>query len=726
MPMEHSGAPQVPAAVERFVKQLVVTLKAVLLYPSASSIPRENAQEAAEMLRTVLRDSAEARFRVQKSGLVFEGAPVFEGQPAFESFAQELYNRGLAEVRFHAGATADDIVRFLGILKAPPAELASSGALENRLWDLGVDSITVKQASAKIVDMQPGTEEEAQVPEEPWPPSPARIDEILAAAFGGRPRDQRLLVRVMQDPEALGGYLRESYTSRGGSAEDTLQSAKLSELAHVAAQQAAEVRPSLYQALAQALGDLEPEIRRRLVAEKLLPEARTDDAVASVLRQVDIDVLCRILVEGLTDEGVSVEGLARAIRNLALISLADRDEVLNAAGAAMRERGLSESVVEDVLEAVTPSHLKITGDQDAAAEAEQPSEAVLKMLDLAPTRIAAEFETDPGFVEVQEEARRGITDGDVVRALVAVAYLDADGDHADEVIDRVEETIGLLLARGEYDVAADAARAIAAAIDAPDVDSERRQRLIQAQQKLADTDSMRSVAKALRMYRAETAEYEACMSLLQVLGRGAIEPLLEVLADEPDMAARKALVDLISDMAAQHIDELTVRVSDPRWYVARNVVAILGKTRSSAALPALGRTLRHGDARVRRETIRSLASVPDKLADQMLVAALDDPDAQNVQLAARYLGVARTRGAVEGLARVAAGDGRGSREMGPRVEAVEALGRIGDVSAIPLLESLAERRGLIGAGRARELRAAAKAALGAIAAGRVGRGGEAS
>ena len=36
----------VPASVERLLKQLVVTLKAVLLYPPASSIPRENADEA--------------------------------------------------------------------------------------------------------------------------------------------------------------------------------------------------------------------------------------------------------------------------------------------------------------------------------------------------------------------------------------------------------------------------------------------------------------------------------------------------------------------------------------------------------------------------------------------------------------------------------------------------------------------------------------------------------
>jgi len=724
VPIEHSDAPAVPAAVERFVKQLVVTLKAVLLYPSASSIPRENAQEAADLLRAVLRDSAEVRFKVSKTGLAFGSLVVFEGQPAFESFARELYNRGLAEVRFHAGATADDIVRFLGILKTAPGDLASAGGFENRLWDLGVDSITVKQAAARIVDTNVQADAEAPAPEE-WPPSAESIDEILAAAFGGRPRDQRVLVRVLQDPAVLAGYLKETHASRGSSVDEALQAMPVRELAHMAAQQSVDVRPRLFHALAEAIADLEPEIRRALLTEKLLPDARTDEAIANVLRQMDIDFISRVLVEGLSDDTVSVEGLARAIRNLALISLSGRDDVINAAGAAMRHGGLSDETVEDVLDAVTPSRLTVGGAAETEQAQEQSVDSILKMIDLAPTRIAQEFEQDPGYVKVQEESRRGLTDGDVVRALVTLTAVDAGGEHFDDLMSEIEDTIGLLIDRGDFDVAADAAEAMVATIEQPELDPERRQRALKALQSLGTTDGMRSVTKALRMYRAGTAEHEACKRLLEALGRGAIDPLLEVLADEPDMAARKALVDLVSDIAAQHIDELGARVSDPRWYVARNVVAILGRTRVPEILPALGRTLRHSDARVRRETIRALAGVQDKLADEMLVAALDDPDAQNVQLAARYLGVARTRGAVEALERVAAGEGRGNRDTGPRVEAIEALGHIGASRSVPVLETLAGKRSLLASGRARELRSAAAASLRAIAACDA-RGGESS
>jgi HEAT repeat protein len=180
------------------------------------------------------------------------------------------------------------------------------------------------------------------------------------------------------------------------------------------------------------------------------------------------------------------------------------------------------------------------------------------------------------------------------------------------------------------------------------------------------------------------------------------------------MAVRKALVDLLSSMARDHVPQFGACVSDSRWYFVRNVVAILASTKSSAVLMYLERTLRHPDARVRRETIRGLSGINDRLAVEMLSASLNDEDVQNVQLAARYLGDAGALGAVPALEAVARGEGRGSRDTGPRVEAIEALGRIGAPAAMPTLEALAGKRSLLGGGRGKELRASATAAIAAI------------
>jgi len=394
-------APKAPAVVERFLKQLVVTYKAVLLYPVASSIPQENAAQTVKVLLEILEGTPEVRLSVSKSTMFYEGIPVFPGEPAFESFARELYNRLVADVRFHSGTRADHIARFLDVLKHSPEELKAAGGFSGQLWEMGVDTITVSEASAKIIDDDLLGEAEEEDTEN-WPPTPTRIREIIANAYGDSARDQRLLVRVVHDPEAIASYIHGAIAERGGTGGEGGVLTRFMELVHLAAEQTTDVQPELFKSLAEAISKLPEDERRELIAERLLPEARTDDSLAAVLRRLDMDEVCHLLVQGLTDGDVSNDGLARAVRNLAMISLAERDEVMNAAGAAMRQAGHDEEVVSEVIEAAAPSFLTVSGEGEPTSQQEE-AESVLKLLDLAPTSVAARFEDDASFVALQEE-----------------------------------------------------------------------------------------------------------------------------------------------------------------------------------------------------------------------------------------------------------------------------------------------------------------------------------
>jgi len=91
-----------------------------------------------------------------------------------------------------------------------------------------------------------------------------------------------------------------------------------------------------------------------------------------------IDEVCLLLAEGLSEDAISSDGLARAIRNLASISLADRDEVIDAAGAALRSAGLDEPLVNDVIEAAAPNFLNVQEERAPASptEQEEPDEVL--------------------------------------------------------------------------------------------------------------------------------------------------------------------------------------------------------------------------------------------------------------------------------------------------------------------------------------------------------------
>jgi HEAT repeat protein len=706
-------APTVPGVIERFVKALVVTAKAVSLYPPSSNIPLDAAKECAAVLSDALGERSELHLLVTKDGLFYFDLPVFPDNPAYAAFAFELYNRKLADVRFHSGVEPQDLVSFCAVLSTDPADLEFAGGYGSRLWELGVGTITVTDAHMAVVEgaVVEGAEEPA--------PTLSRLDfdEALSAAYGGRTRDQVTIGRVMRDPKAVGDYLAETFEAAGVSGLIEAGE-RFSELAAVACKASDAEKFEMLHSLGEALRELDPALTRSLLTEELLPDSRADESVASVIRQMSIDEVCQMLVSGTEETEVSKEGLARAIRTLALISMADKREVATAAGAAMTGAGFSEGMVSEVLEMTAPSRLTVRERGSALTQQDKPADTIFRLMDMAPTPGSAiEQLHEPEVEALRQEAARGITDGDVIMALVSLVLLDAREAQFASVCAMLEDSLEVLVERGDLIIAADVCDALNAAAQNTELSQPQRLRLKKAIGRFTKPTDIRAMANALRIYKPESPEHVAAKRLLDGLGGQAIDPLLEQLAEESDMAVRKSLIDVLSGIAPFYIEELSSHLADSRWYVARNVIQVLGSTKSSAVLPFLERTLRHPEPRVRREAIRALSGINDPRSIDMLRVGLNDTEGQNVQLAARYLGVANVQQAIPDLEQVARGEGRGNRDIGPRVEAIEALGKLRATKALPTLESLAGKRAIISAGKTKEIRAAAEAAISRIKSG---------
>jgi len=702
-----SGKKKAPDVVERFLKALIVANKAVGLYPPSSTIPRDTSDEVATILREALRERSELVLGVSKEGMAYESAVVLPGKSAYTNFALDLYSRRLAEVRFHVGATAQDVLAFLTVLKYTPAEIDAGGGFENRLWELNVTAITVTEVRVTIVDARSlgGANEVAL--------THAEVDEALGLAHPERGRDRLVLERFLGSPAAISEYLTDLYDETGSSGQ---VSARFALLAAAAVEAGIDMEPSVPRSLADALSTIDATLRSEMLLDELLPEARANNNIADVIRQIEVDDVFRMVVAGVDPNDPPIASLARAVRQVEALTAGNPGDIATAAGAAMRGAGMTDDMVASVLRTARPEKITVAHHQSAP----QQSEAVAVVSHAFRPLTDEELDALPELEGLRQEAERGVTDGDVALALMALVAVDARPDRFATTMTSLEAALNLVVERGEIDAAADMADALCAAAGDPRFDSAQRERLEEAMSKLAKPADVKAIVGALRTTGSDSAQHKAAARLLDSLGMRAIEPMLEQLASEQDMAARKSLIDLLSSIAPRHISEVGGHISDDRWYVVRNVVSILGATRSSAALPYLERTMRHADARVRRETIRALAGISDRYAHQMLVSALTDEDSQNVQLAARYLGASKVEFAIPALERVARGEGYGNRDSGPRVEAIESLGRMGAVSALPTLEAMAGRRSLLQAGKMRELRAAAESAIKRI---KIGGGG---
>jgi HEAT repeat protein len=705
----------VPAVIERLVKQLYITAKAVRLYPTASNIPKERAAALLAVLRTAQQRIPDVTLYFARDGVYFGDDKVFPELDAYVQFAREFYSRNVDQVRFHVGLTSEQALTFLGLLLSPPDDLQGAGGFEQRLWDLSVANITVKEIVARVVDADLSVLTEEAEPEEPWPPTAEEIDEAVAAVVTHRPGAHRILMRVMLDDEAVAEYLRDSLVSRGATPPDALVAGRIGALAHVLAAEPPEERIQLLRSLAEAFNRLPAADRRAVLVDRLLPAARHDSAIAAVVEAMTVAELTEIVATSVLDSpGAATResaraGMTRAMHNLLMIGGHDRKQLESAMTDALTAAGADPDYIGCVLAEAMPSRVAVPETRRAA----DPSVATaVQVVELASRRAPIDAaEDDLEMQALHAEALSGIDDAAVLGTLVLVATRERREGAFDSAVAVLEDSFHMLLQSQNFTTAADAADALAEAAHDELRPVAQRGRLSRLLETLTDRESIAQVASAVRRYPAGSPEQAACRRLLERLGIESMDNVLAALAEEQDMVTRKALVDALADVAPHFTEQLSRRVSDPRWYVVRNVVILLGRTRDPAAVTALSRAMRYPEPRVRREAIRALDAIPDTRAPGLVVTALADDDAGNVGLAARLLGAHRLEAAVPALEEVAAGEGRGNRGVGPRVEAIEALGRIGAPSSEQLLESLVRFRGLRSLGRTREIVPAAERAL---------------
>jgi HEAT repeat protein len=193
----------------------------------------------------------------------------------------------------------------------------------------------------------------------------------------------------------------------------------------------------------------------------------------------------------------------------------------------------------------------------------------------------------------------------------------------------------------------------------------------------------------------------------------AFPALLEILATSEDRTVRKLVLDLLRLTGGIPGEHLRPLMNDPRWYVVRNAVQLAADSGDPELILHMERSVRHPDARVRREVVRNIDSLGERRSVPLLVKALQDKDSAVRILAARSLGRLGDAGqfpAVHAQVQSRDFESRPAEE----IEAfVTALARLGGDRSVETLNRFWKRR--VFGTRPLALRLAAIQALGAAA-----------
>jgi HEAT repeat protein len=176
--------------------------------------------------------------------------------------------------------------------------------------------------------------------------------------------------------------------------------------------------------------------------------------------------------------------------------------------------------------------------------------------------------------------------------------------------------------------------------------------------------------------------FAAVPALIDRLGPQAVRQLLDVLARTENRRTRLRLLDLIARLGPGVARDATALLSDPRWFVVRNMLLLLRRVGDARSVPSVRRCVDHPDLRVRLEAIHTLFTFDRDVPGDLLRAVLNDRDPRQaeaaVELAGKY-GIAEAVDPIVELLR--ARDPLGKRRA-VRLKAIRALAAIGDPRAL--------------------------------------------
>lgn len=180
------------------------------------------------------------------------------------------------------------------------------------------------------------------------------------------------------------------------------------------------------------------------------------------------------------------------------------------------------------------------------------------------------------------------------------------------------------------------------------------------------------------LLRGEDVDVNTLRSLTRRIGARAVSPLLESLLESDSKSVRRKVFDQLAEMGSSIAPQLVERLGDARWFVRRNLLALLGKFSELPSDFDPIHHLEHSDVRVRVEAYRIAVRLP-QLRERALVKALADEDERLVRVALLDLQDGLPDRLVDHLVRQVTRDERTSEV---RVLAARALAATGTDEAI--------------------------------------------
>jgi hypothetical protein len=627
-------------------RDLAVAGRAVASYPSGHPSTGAGLARAHASVTALLALAGPVELGAARDAILWEDRR-FTSPPA-ALLAKLLRRRRAAGLLLDPGVTAGELETLLRALAIDTRTAGEAGSFSAELTAAGLVHVRVSDLDFSSLSLVDGDEESTA------PEAGALPDRVL---------------RHLLASGAIPASAMSAWVGSGRSGADLLQ--LLFETGGDTAAATGWGPAALVAALQEAAGELCDS-----------PDADRAAAVAAIharLRAGDRRRLLEELAAAAVSHGTAAETLALLAASLPAAAASRLRQAIEVVAA----RGRGEGAVADPLaEAIQPERLATlrrafaTHDVDTFRDVEMPPSALASLLDLPDDPV------DPPLSPAAEKTRRELGDPALERdpsgALLDLAErAEVPPGALPPILRRFEAGHRRLLSGGRLQQALALlervqGRAAGAGVAAA--------AFRESFGKLSGSESVEALVASI----AEIPEdgLAGVRTLVQHMDPGAVGHLLDILARTENRRMRFRLLDLLSKLGPVVARDAEALLSDPRWYVVRNMLLLLRRVGDAHSVPAVRRCVDHPDLRVRLEAIHNLFAFDRAAPSQLLRTALHDADLRQAEAAMELAGKYGITEAIDPIVEYLCSRDPFGRRRAVRLKAIRALAAIGDPRAL--------------------------------------------
>ncbi len=664
--------------VAELVRALALGWKNLAAYPPGHPALVSSLELAHRRLADLRGPAGEVVLGIENDGLLY-GTDKIDSASA-QKFAQALYARGVAVLRFANETDARDIETFLRLLAAStPTEQ------KRAIWE------DLTAAGVVHINLQPVDYSKVQITDDLSAPEAetkegSLWEEILRALMEGRELSHEAKEFLARDAHPVHELTRmilqhvdESVKAKPTFDPDATFGVRmpLHEKPEAIHQRVAE---AVGHHLAESTGQKkEKSLRQAIELLRSLPQPLQGIVLRKVAEALAFDDNAGALLRQLASEFPHDE-ILEALRYLSSLGNLSPHALtllqsLSAMQTPTRAEPQSESVIGDLVRLFGEDDIDRFNPPDHAALLEQVSIhiPVVSANAAAPSeQLGRRTET------VAEDALTR----QLGRTMVELIATLGTSRSPQAILARLEALFRAHLSAGEFDEALELIQRLLET--ATHTGDDLRHAIHESFGRLGEAETIRALIESL--HNAPPEKARTIQRLAEALGAGARRNLLLALSEESNRSRRRRLFDFITSLGPVIAPEATGFLGDSRWYVLRNMIVMLRTVNDRTSLPEIRKLARHGDLRVRLEAIKSLFTLDTGAPPELLVNVIHDPDPKVAETAVTLVGNYGIKEAVQPLLQILQGHDIWRARRSLRVKAIRALGELGDPGALSELQ----------------------------------------